>query len=52
MEKRVATPVGTAVPAMASPQVAADAIDTKLQLKLSICDKGVYPVKCSDCEHY
>ena len=50
IEKSVANPVGSAVPATASPLVAADAIDTKLQLKLSICDKGGYPVKVSEFE--
>ena len=50
IEKSVANPVGSAVPATISPLVAADAIDTKLQLKLSICDKGAYPVKVSEFE--
>ena len=50
IEKSVATPVGSAVPATISPLVAADAIDTKLQLKLSICDKGAYPIKVSEFE--
>lgn len=50
IEKSVANPVGSAVPATASPLVASDAIDTKLQLKLSICDKGGYPVKVSEFE--
>ena len=50
IEKSVANPVGSAVAATVSPLVAADAIDTKLQLKLSICDKGGYPVKVSEFE--
>lgn len=50
IEKIVATPVGSAVPSTISPLVAADAIDTKLQLKLSICDKGAYPIKVSEFE--
>ena len=50
IEKSVATPVGSAVPFTISPLVAADAIDTKLQLKLSICDKGAYPIKVSEFE--
>lgn len=50
IEKSVANPVGSAVAATVSPLVAADAIDTKLQLKLSICDKGAYPVKVSEFE--
>ena len=50
IEKSVATPVGSAVPATISALVAADAIDTKLQLKVSICDKGAYPIKVSEFE--
>jgi hypothetical protein len=50
IEKSVANPVGSAVPATISPLVAADAIDTKLQLKVSICDKGAYPIKVSEFE--
>ena len=50
IEKSVANPVGSAVATTVSPLVAADAIDTKLQLKLSICDKGAYPVKVSEFE--
>ena len=50
IEKSVATPVGSAVPVTISPLVAADAIDTKLQLKVSICDKGAYPIKVSEFE--
>jgi hypothetical protein len=50
IEKSVATPVGSAVPAIISPLVAADALETKLQLKLSICDKGAYSIKVSEFE--
>lgn len=50
IEKSVPTPVGSAVPFTISPLVAADAIDTKLQLKVSICDKGAYPIKVSEFE--
>jgi len=50
IEKSVATPVGSAVPVTISPFVAADAIDGKLQLKVSICDKGAYPIKVSEFE--
>jgi hypothetical protein len=50
IEKSVANPVGSAVPVTISSLIAADAIDTKLQLKLSICDKGAYPIKVSEFE--
>ena len=50
IEKSVATPVGSAVPTTVSPLVPADAIDAKLQLKLSVCDKGAYPIRVSEFE--
>jgi hypothetical protein len=50
IEKSVATPVGSAVPTTVSPLIASDAIDTKLQLKLSVCDKGAYPIRVAEFE--
>lgn len=50
IEKSVSNPAGSAVPVTISPLVAADAIDSKLQLKLSICDKGAYPIKVAEFE--
>lgn len=50
IEKSVATPVGSAIPTTVSPLIPSDAIDTKLQLKLSVCDKGAYPIRVSDFE--
>jgi hypothetical protein len=50
IEKSVATPVGSAVPTTVSALVPSDAIDTKLQLKLSVCDKGAYPIRVSEFE--
>ena len=50
IEKSVATPVGSAVPTTVSPLVPSDAIDSKLQLKLSVCDKGAYPIRVAEFE--
>ena len=50
IDKSIANPVGSAVPATVSPLVASDAIDAKLQLTLAVCDKGGYPIKVSDFE--
>ena len=50
LEKLVATPVGSAIPVVASQLVDTDPIDTKLTIKLTICDKGGYPVKVDEFE--
>ena len=50
IDKSIANPIGSAVPATVSPLVASDAIDAKLQLTLAVCDKGGYPIKVSDFE--
>jgi hypothetical protein len=50
IEKSVPTPVGSAVPTTVSPLIPTDAIDTKLQLKLSVCDKGAYPIRVAEFE--
>ena len=50
LEKLVATPMGSAVPVVASQLVDTDPIDTKLSLKLTVCDKGGYPVKVDEFE--
>ena len=50
IEKSIGNPPGSAVPVTISALVPGDAIDAKLQLKLSICDKGAYPIKVSEFE--
>jgi len=50
MEKMVPTPAGSAVPVVNSPFDVADPIDQKLQLRLSVCDKGAYPLKIAEFE--
>ena len=48
--KMVPTPPGSAVPMVNSKLMPEDSIDQKLQLSISICDKGSYLVKVADTE--
>lgn len=46
----VATPPGSAVPVVVNPLTEADAIDSKLQIRIIVCDKGGYPIKVGEVE--
>jgi hypothetical protein len=50
LEKIVPTPPGSAIPAVASQLVDIDPIDTKIALRLTVCDKGGYPIKVDEFE--
>lgn len=50
LEKIVPTPPGSAIPTVASQLVEMDAIDTKVALKVTVCDKGGYPIKVDEFE--
>ena len=50
LEKIVPTPAGSAIPTVASQLVEMDAIDTKVALKVTVCDKGGYPIKVDEFE--
>lgn len=50
IEKITANPPGSAVPTVTSQLLETDAIAEKLQLKISICDKGSYAVKVAELE--
>jgi hypothetical protein len=50
LEKMVATPPGSAVPVINSQLVESDPIDQKMQLRVSICDKGSYAIKIAEFE--
>ena len=50
LEKIVPTPAGSAIPAVASQLVEIDPIDTKIALRLTVCDKGGYPIKVDEFE--
>lgn len=50
LEKMVATPPGSAVPVINSQLVDSDPIDQKMQLRVSVCDKGSYAIKIAEFE--
>lgn len=50
LEDLMPTPPGSATPFVASQLVDTDAIDYKMQLRLSVCDKGGYAIKIADFE--
>jgi hypothetical protein len=50
LEKLVPTPAGSAIPMVASQVVEMDAIDTKVAMKLTVCDKGGYAIKVDEFE--
>lgn len=50
LEKNMPTPPGSAIALITSQLVSDDAIDTKILLKLTVCDKGGYPTKVDELE--
>ena len=50
LEKMVATAPGSAVPVINSQLLDSDPIDQKMQLRVSICDKGSYAIKIAEFE--
>ena len=50
VEKLVPTPPGSAVPIINSQLVDADPIDQKIQVRVSVCDKGSYAIKIAEFE--
>jgi hypothetical protein len=50
LEDLMPTPAGSATPFVATQLVDADAIDYKMQLRLSVCDKGGYAIKVAEFE--
>jgi hypothetical protein len=50
LEKLVPTPPGSAIPMVASQLVDIDPIDTKVSLRLTVCDTGGYPIKVDEFE--
>jgi hypothetical protein len=50
LEDLMPTPPGSATPFVASQLVDADPIDYKMQLRLSVCDKGGYAIKVAEFE--
>ena len=50
LEKLVPTPPGSPIPFVASPLVETDVIDNKLQIRVTVCDKGAYPIRIGEVE--
>ena len=50
IEKLVPTPPGSAVPMINSQLIDTDPIDQKVQVRVSVCDKGSYAIKIADFE--
>jgi len=50
VEKLVPTPPGSAVPMINSQLVDTDPIDQKMQVRVSVCDKGSYAIKIAEFE--
>jgi hypothetical protein len=50
LEKLTPTPPGSAVPHTPSQLMPADPIDQKLQLRVTMCDSGGYPIRIAEVE--
>jgi len=50
LEKLVSTPAGSAIPLVASQLVDTDPIDTKMALRITVCDKGGYAIRVEEFE--
>ena len=50
LEKLMPTPPGSTVPFVASPLVESDAIEQKLLVRITVCDKGAYPIRVAEVE--
>ena len=50
IQKSVATPNGSAIPFVKSNMALTDSTLEKLQLSITVCDKGGYPIKITDIE--
>jgi hypothetical protein len=50
LEKIVPTPAGSAISSVASQLIDMDPIDSKIALKLAVCDKGGYAIKVDEFE--
>ncbi|MEI7535772.1 MAG: hypothetical protein WCJ76_01105 [Comamonadaceae bacterium] len=50
LEKIQATPPGSAIPTINSPLTESDPIDQKMQIRITVCDKGAYPIRIAELE--
>ncbi len=50
LEKTLATAPGSAIPFISSPLIESDQIDQKMQIRVTVCDKGAYPIRIAELE--
>jgi hypothetical protein len=50
LEKTLPTPPGSAIPFISSPLTESDSIEQKLQIRITMCDKGAYPIRIAELE--
>ena len=50
LEKIQPTPPGSAIPTINSPLAESDPIDQKVQIRITVCDKGAYPIRIAELE--
>jgi hypothetical protein len=50
LENLVPTPAGSAIPVVVKPLSETDVITGKIQIRVTVCDKGGYPIKISEIE--
>lgn len=50
LEKSLPTPPGSAIPFINSPFIESDSIEQKMQIRVTMCDKGAYPVRIAEIE--
>jgi len=50
LEKSLPTPPGSAIPFIISPFIESDSIEQKMQIRVTMCDKGAYPVRIAEIE--
>lgn len=50
LEKIQQTPPGSAIPTINSPLTESDLIEQKMQIRITVCDKGAYPIRIAELE--
>jgi len=50
LERLTPTPPGSAVPVVVEPLLPTDSIKETLNLRVSVCDKGAYPIKIGETD--
>ncbi len=50
LEKLTPTPPGSSIPVASAPLSSSDAIDQKIQIRITACDKGAYPIRIAEIE--